>query len=494
MRPLSIRWRLTLWYSGVLTALLAAFSAAVFIMMRHHLIERTDEILSGELEEVRDALGGEGSRAYKQSVLRQRFAADERFEFEIVDSAGGLFFSSSGLAGRSLATAVPADNRERQFADGVLAERGVLRVVYEKVPSDFGPLELRVATSMELDRKELQHLLWVIFLAGPLALLGAVGGGYVLARRAFEPVDRMVATSAGLTARQLNRRLAVVNPEDELGRLAKTLNQMIERLEQSFVEMQRFTADAAHELRTPLAIMRNQAEVALRSGRTVDEYRHVLESLLDENDRLTRLADQLLYLSREDAGLLSFSRRPVRLDELLQGVIEHMQVLASEQNVAIEFDSTSATVDGDDDRLRRVFYNLIDNAIKYTAVRYAAAGDDGGGIVRVACRMAGSNVRVTIADNGTGIAAEHLPHIFARFYRVDASRGDAVRGTGLGLAICRSIVESHGGRILIESQVDRGTTVTVVLPTKMGDHDESEGNSTHPRERAMEELASVSRQ
>lgn len=320
MRPLSIRWRLTLWYSGVLAALLAMFSAAVYLMMRHHLVERTDAILQGELAEVAESLTEDSSVASIKEQLHNRFASDERFLFEVLAADGKPFFQSDEVIARSrantavssLAGAVAVSDRDQSFTDGYWPGVGTMRVAYSRLPTQWGPIEVRVATWMQLDHEELQHLLWVIFLAGPLALSGAVAGGYLLARRAFEPVDRMVATAAGLTARQLDHRLTVVNPDDELGRLAQTLNQMIARLEQSFVEMQRFTADAAHELRTPLAIIRNQAEVALRTGRTVDEYRQVLESLLDENDRLSRLADQLLYLCREDAGLQSFRRRPVR--------------------------------------------------------------------------------------------------------------------------------------------------------------------------------------
>jgi signal transduction histidine kinase len=217
--------------------------------------------------------------------------------------------------------------------------------------------------------------------------------------------------------------------------------------------MQRFTADAAHELRTPITIMRNEAEVTLRGPGTADDYRKSLESLLEEFERLTRLADQLLYLSREDAGLARFKHAHVELDALAAEVVDHMRLLAHDRGVTLESERVDrCTVVGDADGLRRLMFNLLDNAIKYTPM---------GGNVEVRLSRSDGRAELVVADTGIGISPENLPHVTNRFYREDSAGQQS--GTGLGLAICRAIVESHDGQINLISVPNEGTTVTVTL-------------------------------
>ena len=191
--------------------------------------------------------------------------------------------------------------------------------------------------------------------------------GATCLRKALAPVDRMVHTADQITATRLDRRIDVTKTDDELGRLARTLNGMIARLERSFEEVRRFTADAAHELRTPIAVLRNEAEVALRKPREPEQYRRVLEDQLEELERLSRLAERLLFLCREDAGLVPMSRELVRLDKVVEDAAEHMRVVAEEKGVRLEADRVvPCQVKGDEDHLRRLLYNLLDNAIKFT--------------------------------------------------------------------------------------------------------------------------------
>ncbi len=241
-----------------------------------------------------------------------------------------------------------------------------------------------------------------------------------------------------------------------MGRLAETLNGMISRLERSFEEVRRFTADAAHELRTPLAIMRSEAEIALRFPRDSDEYRRVIMSMLEETTHLSHLAEQLLFLCREDAGLRTGTFEVVPLSEILDDVTEQMQLAGRAKNVEIESDiARDLLVNGDLQGLRRLFLNLIDNAIKYTFT---------GGTVNVVCAQLNGYIEIAVEDTGCGIPAECLPFIFDRFYRVDSARTHEVTGTGLGLAICRSIVEAHRGTIECRSTVGIGTRFRVILP------------------------------
>ena len=253
--------------------------------------------------------------------------------------------------------------------------------------------------------------------------------GLLVGAKALSPVDRMAATAAEITATRLDRRLAEPETLDELGHLAHTFNTMISRLQRSFDEVRRFTADAAHELRTPLAVMRTEAEVALRSQRSPDRDARVLENLLEEIERLSRLVSQLLFLCREDTGIgveqlpAGSARRPGARRRRAHGgrwPERRGWICAPDLPDACE-------IKGDPDRLRQLFFNLLDNAIKYTPP---------GGRVTVEAEPSHGQVRVTVTDTGIGIPGEHLPHVFERFYRVDSSRSPETDGNGLGLAIC----------------------------------------------------------
>jgi heavy metal sensor kinase len=290
---------------------------------------------------------------------------------------------------------------------------------------------------------------------GPLMILVSIGGGYWLATRSLRPVDQMTQTAARITAQQLDSRLEVANPHDELGRLALTFNALLDRLERSFTELRKFTADAAHEFRTPLAVIRTSLEVALRSPRTPGYYETCLQAVAEENERLTSLANQLLLLAQEDAGLTDNVAEPVDLADLVERVKNDLEPLADEKSQVIRCElAADIWVDGDSQALRRVCLNLLDNALKFTPA---------GGEIELRLKTALGKAELTIADTGPGIAAEHLPHIFERFYRVDSSRNRETGGAGLGLAICRAIVVRHGGEIRLTSD-HQETSVRVELP------------------------------
>jgi heavy metal sensor kinase len=467
MRRPSIRWRLTLWYGAVLAAVLTAFGGAVYLMMRHGLLERTDAELAGELHEMIDDV--ETTTDWSDLTRRwsRRFARHGAYEFQASTVSGRALGRSDRLASHPLPVpSIPRSLHRLDFESVPLGARSVdlrpqgrWRVAAHLVPGPGGPTVVQVATPLASVDHELAELLAVLLLTGPLALAGALGGGYLMARAALAPVDRMAAAADQITATRLDQRLEAPNPDDELGRLARTLNGMIARLERSFGEIRRFTADAAHELRTPLTVMRNAAEVALRVPRAAEQYRGVLEELLEEIERLSRLAEQLLFLCRGDAGLVPRVCRAVAVDGLVREVAEHMRVVAGEKGQTITLElAAPCPVTADPDQLRRLVFNLLDNAIKYTPA---------GGIIAVKSQCLGEQVQVVIADNGKGIAAEHIPHLFDRFYRVDPARGrETTDGIGLGLAICRSIVDAHGGTIGVESTVGHGTQVSFTLPVQ----------------------------
>lgn len=457
MNRLKIRWKLTLWYGCVLAVVLMVFGTVVFVIMRHHLMQRIDQGLNEELTDVLSEVNRAKTTDSLKDWLDRRFAAHAGFDFQITRPSGERFFYNPRLADKAWPLPLKdAESAEPAFQTIPVEQKSDWRIVNVRVQGPDGPLTVQVGRSLAAYEHELNELLMTFLLAGPLTLLATICGGYFLACRVLRPVQDMTQAAKVITADRLNERIAVINPHDELGELGETLNQMIEGLERSFTEMRRFTADAAHELRTPLAIIRSEAEVALRLPRSSEQYCGVLENLLEDTNRLSMLADQLLFLSRQDAGLGGKVNESVRLDALLREVIGNMQLVAQEKGITLELpDCPPCDLMTDARLLRRVFVNLLDNAIKYTGQTER---------VVVSSEVAAKEVTIQIRDSGMGIASEHLPHIFERFYRVDAGRSGDGNGAGLGLAICQAILRNLGGTITVQSEIGKGTTFTVTLP------------------------------
>jgi heavy metal sensor kinase len=317
---------------------------------------------------------------------------------------------------------------------------------------------VQVGMSLETVAMTRRRFLLVMATVLPLALLFAGGGGWLLARRALRPVDRMTEATRRISAEHLSERLETTGSDDELDRLAVTLNDMLGRLDAAFRQVRQFSADASHELQTPLTILKGELEVALRAPRSSDEYRRVLASALEESERVARLVEGLLLLSRADAGVLRMDRQPVDLAELVVEVGESARVLAEAQGVALEFKSvTPVTIDGDGAHLRRLFLNLVDNGIKYTPA---------GGRVTLTLQRDGAWAALYITDTGIGLAPEEQERIFQRFYRTPDAVAHGKEGSGLGLCIARSIATAHGGRISVESAPGHGSTFMVFLPLR----------------------------
>ncbi|HTU00385.1 MAG TPA: ATP-binding protein, partial [Candidatus Sulfotelmatobacter sp.] len=304
----------------------------------------------------------------------------------------------------------------------------------------------------------------------PVALCLAGGGGWLLARRALRPVDQMTLAARRIEAEDLSLRIAGPRTDDELGRLARTLNEMLARLEAGFAQVRRFSADASHELRTPLTVLRGEIEVALRSPRDSDEYRRVLSSTLEEVERMARLVEDLLLLSRADAGGLRWESERVELDHLVEEVAKQGDVLARGKQIHVRLkDLAPLVVQGDGRRLKQLLLNLVDNAIKYTpdggqvslGLRTTPAESSGGPVSSPAAR---EEVEITVQDTGIGIPPDEIPRIFERFYRADPARSREAGGAGLGLCIGKTIAEAHGGRIEVNSTPGVGSTFRVLLP------------------------------
>jgi heavy metal sensor kinase len=457
---LSIRWRLTLWNTLGLAVMLLGFAGLIYGLLRHALYEQVDHKLLGALGQLeRD------TRAVEEPDRRLRYWIYEWREHDNLsavayDLDGSVRARTEELAADSVpsapTTARAADDDSRQLEDRMIPILGRQRVLEGGLPLGDRPVTLVVMAPLEEVDHELAELRTVLLTAVPIVLLLSGALGYGLARKALAPMEQLRRSTEEISADHLDRRLPVLNPQDELGRLTETFNALIGRLERSFTEIRRFTADASHELRTPLTAIRTEAEVALARPLGLGEHQQLLGSILEECDRLTRLTDQLLALAREDARAARGAHEPVDLTALVRDVGETMRPLAEVKGLRLWVEANGpARAHGDAGRLREVFFNLLDNGIKYTPE---------GGQVAVRVGRNGSEVLVTVQDTGVGIPPEHVSHVFDRFYRVDRARSRAEGGTGLGLSIARSIVVAHGGRIDLASTPGQGTTCTVRLP------------------------------
>jgi heavy metal sensor kinase len=310
-------------------------------------------------------------------------------------------------------------------------------------------------------------LLWL----APLVLIISAIGGHWLSHRALAPVDALTRTARNITGHNLSNRLEKLDTGDELQRLSDTLNEMLDRIEKVFLRITQFTADASHELRTPISLMRTEAELALRRARDSHAYREALQHILNETEKTSVLIEDLLALARADSGSESLKPQPVELGELLRDCVQGWQPLAARAGHELAFRSADADhvwVVADESALRRVVAILLDNAVKYTP----APGhiDVTLEVILDVNRDVNQDVRerravVSVSDSGIGISAEEQSKIFERFYRVDKARGRASGGAGLGLAIARWIVQRHGGSITVESAPDKGSRFSLQMPT-----------------------------
>lgn len=363
---------------------------------------------------------------------------------------GSVLAASKSPAGLAL----PPTPRVKHLPSPYLRQRDIWREIVVSGP--LGMVVL-VGKSMQRDYERLTHLLWRLIGTGCGVLAVGLVGGWVLAQRVTKPLATISATAEAISASDLSRRIDVTTTKSELGQLAQVLNTMFTRLEAAFAQQTRFTADASHELRTPVSIMLTQSELALTKERPAAEYRDALEACCRAAKRMKSLVESLLTLAQIDAGTLPL--RPQRFDlrQTIEESIALLAPLAAERHIMLTFEGPSVVWEGDADRMAQVITNLVTNAIHYNR--------DGGRVqVTLAPHATASGVVLTVTDTGAGMASDDLAHIFERFYRIDKARSRALGGSGLGLPICQHIIVAHGGTITCHSEVDIGTTFVVRLP------------------------------
>jgi heavy metal sensor kinase len=446
----SIRTRLTLWYLAIIVILLLMFSSVAYFMLYYNLYNNLDNSLQNRA----NSLSGATMVIPRSNELLMSFDANGTMTQQI----GGVTVDASKLTG--LITKAVAGQNTYLTATGTENQQVRLYATAFFNPFNGQPVVIVVGQTTTEITDVLHTFIYVIVFAmvGVIVLAGL--GGLFLAERALKPVQQITKTAQNIEGSDLSQRIDVKS-DDELGRLASTLNEMIGRLEESFNRQRQFTADASHELRTPLAIMQAEATLALSKERTPDDYRKSLETISQESDYMSSVISKLLFLARSDAGKEQLNFEGVELTELITGLSANIEVLAQDKGIKFDVDAKEElTVNGDKVKLRQLFINILENAVRYTPAD---------GHISVSLVKQELNAVVSISDTGIGIPPEHLPHIFERFYRVDKARARADGGVGLGLAIAKIIAESHKGTIGAESEVGKGTTFTISLPLKDAD-------------------------
>ena len=512
----SVRVRLTLWYTGVLAFVLICLAAGTYWLVARTTDRRTfislAEISQGFLttlqSEYKDQLNEKAAdplRAAAQESVQEFRLRDHRFA--VLDSAGNVLAENQALpaprepARTASQAEIPGEVLRNLVAGTSVAPRRLQDLTLGRehfrarvLDAEVGGSRISIVTlqSLEGERLLLEDIRETLFWVIPIALVIASAGGYFLARKSLAPVVGMSEKAGRIGAQNLHERLPVQNARDELGYLASTFNGLLERLDRAFEQQRRFMADASHELRSPVAIIRGEAEVALSQQRPPEEYRESLAIALDEARRLSQIVDDLFTLARADAGEYPLRPRDFYLEELAADCVRAARSMAAARGITLSYEPDGEMpIHADEALVRRLAMNLLDNAIKFTPE---------GGRISVACARAGGEYSLTVRDSGPGIPAEARDKVFERFFRLDPARsasppsssptrhfdvaaateesllvarpsqsaGTQViaerAGAGLGLAIARWIAEAHHGRLVLAQSDPSGSAFVAYLP------------------------------
>jgi heavy metal sensor kinase len=465
MNTRSIKLRLVVWYAGVMTVVFVLLGGLMYVGLKLYLEQSLGADQVRRAQQIAETLLGnlgKTGEAHVVSEINSWFAPETNDRFIRITREDGtvLYLSRSPKDLRFDPGAVaPYRDGGRQNWSRTETAGGGRELLIAAVPcrSDEGKLYVvEVGASLAPVEAVLQRLIILLALALAVMVLVATGGGYLLIRRALAPVERIASSAEQITLHNLSDRLPVARTGDELQRLSISLNRMIARLEDAFQHNRRFIADASHELRTPLTIMRGELESIVDQTGREPEVQRTAASILEEVERLARIVEGLFAVSRLDAG--EAQKECVRFDlaGLAATTAEQMCLLAEDKGISISTNiPRGVEIEGDRARMKQVVVNLLDNAIKYTPP---------GGNIGISVGVSGGRAILEVEDNGIGIPAEALPHIFDRFFRVDKARSREMGGAGLGLSIVKSICTAHGGKVDFTSEEGRGSRFRVELP------------------------------
>ena len=459
-----LRVRLTLWYGSALAIVLIIFSFVLYAITARNLRDAVDQSLE---ETATTAVRSLEERGFlplidEEELLSQfpELARIDKF-FQIFSPSGTITIRSPNIKQHevplSRAALETTFKGQTIFESAKYPNEPPLRLISVPIVYRGNLLYIvQVGTSMESIEDTLHRFLVLITVAVPIALAVSLAGGWFLAGRALRPVDAITLAAQRIAGGDLSQRLVMSAAPDEIGRLAGTFNDMIGRLDVSFRQIRQFTSDASHELRTPLTVMKGETELVLRRPRPLEDYQSVLESNLEEIDRMTHIVDELLFLSRADMGEVKMESLPVSLEALVEDIHRQATLLGQDRNIDVMLGTVMpAVVLGDELRLRELLLNLVENAVKYSHP---------GGKVEIALINDDRQAHLSVTDQGIGIGPADQKRIFDRFFRTDVARAHTKKGTGLGLAICAWIAESHRGRIEVHSDIGHGSAFTVILP------------------------------
>jgi len=461
MKDRSIGFRLAAWYFLVFGCGLVVFSVGAWFAMRASLYHAIDD-------ELRDRVGGVATFMNGQIASLSVPEIRDEFREHSVLGPGGDLFQVSDSQGQWLYRSVPLENEnvpielpdrltQPRFENKQLQQH-LLRFYSQRIVVNGQPYSVQVASLMNEGLEALERFKLTLMLAAPLLLIAASVGGYWLSTRALAPVDEISRAAQRISIENLADRLRVPHTGDQLQRLSETLNETFARLEASVLRIKQFTADASHELRAPISLIRTTAEIAIQRDRTAPEYREALTEILDESERTSQIVDSLMLLARADSGNEMLEYVPADACTVVRRAIEQGEKLARSHDIDFKasIPSGSISIHADSDALRRAVLILIDNAVKYTRR---------GGVVKVGLAEEGGFAVISVADNGIGIAKEDIARVFDRFWRADKARSREQGGTGLGLSIAKWVAEAHHGSISVESAPEQGSVFRLRVPT-----------------------------
>lgn len=464
MNTRSLRFRITAWYAGLLAGTLVVFGVSVYLGLEGYLDWTLQRSLAAECRTIGTELLSQlpaKDTAWLATEINEAYAPEvnSRFIRVVRQGAGAVYLSAAPKDGTFDPARIPLPgDRENEGPRKLQLDAGNRLLIYSVTVTtpNGGHFLVESGAPYNQIKVVLHGLLLTLAIYMPFVVSLAVAGGYWLMRRSLAPVDEITKRAEGITSTNLSERLPVIRTGDELERLSVSLNRMIERLDDAFQHINRFSADASHELRTPLTILQLELEAIAQNCGKDDSLGEQLGSALEETHRMSRIVESLLAISRLDAGEVKMDKTRMDLGELAIATADEMQLLAEEKSIRLRAQiAVGVFVEGDRTRLQEVIVNLIDNAIKYTQE---------GGRVEISVGSEGNSAILEVSDNGPGIPAHALPHVFERFYRADKARSRASGGTGLGLSIVKAICAAHNAEVRVWSQDGRGSRFRVELP------------------------------
>jgi signal transduction histidine kinase len=490
MKPLreysfSLRARATTWYVGLLAVALVVFSIAVYVGVHTYLTESLERGLSGTVSTIaNDFLGKLRAKGdvWVIGEVRESYDSTPNDHYIRLSAGSNVLFQTGDMRDPQVRVSLiplPKLSGIGAFSRKTVDGQAIMIYSLPYQAGDGRLIQVEAGTSLYVMQQTLGRVAKILTLATVVILIAATMGGYLLMKQPLRPLVVLTEKAANIGRKQLGERLPVIHTGDELERLTHSLNGMIDRLEEALDHNHRFSADASHELRTPLTIMRGEIEEMMRNEDLPPQTVGNLVSTLEEIERMSRIVNSLMTITRLDAGGERMDLQVLDLSSLVETTMEHMRLLAEEKGLSMTCACERGVhIYADPMRIKQVLVNLVDNAIKYSRTNESDEVmedelEDASpallGSVDVSLFASGSTAHLKIADEGIGISAEVLPHVFERFYRADKTRSRGAGGVGLGLAIVKAIAIAHDGTVSISSTPGKGSTVLIELPLYSGD-------------------------